>query len=95
VIVDSPPILGLADALLIGNMVKNIIVVVEAGETSRKAVIGCMKRLMAANVRPLGCILNRFHPRHIGYGYDYHYAYYYYSDGYKKKMRKRAKREAK
>lgn len=92
VIVDSPPILGLADALLIGNMVQHLLLVIEAGETSRKAVIGCVKRLMASHVRPLGCILNRFHPRHIGYGYDYHYAYYYYSEGHRKKSRKQDKK---
>jgi len=95
VIIDSPPILGLADALVIGSTVKNMVLVIEAGETARKAAVGCVKRLLTANIRPLGCILNRFHPRHIGYGYDYHYAYYYGSDdaGKKKRKSKRNKEE--
>jgi polysaccharide biosynthesis transport protein len=78
VIVDGPPVLGLADALILGNAVDRLLLVIQAGSTERSVVKTALKRLRMARVNPLGCILNKLGQKHLGYGYDYHYSYYAY-----------------
>jgi Mrp family chromosome partitioning ATPase len=78
VILDGPPILGLADALIIGNAVDRLLLVIQAGITERSVVKTAVKRLRMARVNPVGCLLNKLGQKHLGYGYDYHYSYYAY-----------------
>lgn len=78
VIVDGPPVLGLADALILGNAVDRLLLVIQAGTTERSVVKTALKRLRMARVNPVGCILNKLGQKHLGYGYDYHYSYYAY-----------------
>ncbi len=79
VIIDGPPIIGLADALVLAKLARATIFAVEAGETRIGAVEGSMKRLRDANVRILGAVLAKFGKAGsgYGYGYDYHYTYAY------------------
>jgi len=77
VIIDSPPILGLADALVIANMVDEMLLVVEAGKTRRSAAQDALKRLVAVRAKPLGCLLTKMTSHTHGYGYEY-----YYGEGY-------------
>jgi capsular exopolysaccharide synthesis family protein len=77
VIIDSPPILGLADALVIANMVDEMLLVVEAGKTRRSAAQDALKRLVAVRAKPLGCLLTKMTSHAHGYGYEY-----YYGEGY-------------
>lgn len=79
IIVDGPPILGLADAVIIANLVDKLLVVVEAGTTPRNMAIAAMKRLKSSGIKPLGVIFNKMKNDPLGYGYDY---YYYYAHGY-------------
>ncbi|WP_256998741.1 polysaccharide biosynthesis tyrosine autokinase [Nitrosococcus oceani] len=78
VIVDSPPVLGLADALILGNLVDGTLFVVAAGHTRRAFAQGAIKRLEMGHTRLLGGILNKFDSRSHGYGY--HDYYYYQGD---------------
>ena len=78
VILDGPPILGLADALILGNAVDRLLLVIQAGSTERSVVKTAVKRLRMARVNPIGCLLNKLGQKHLGYGYDYHYSYYAY-----------------
>ncbi|KFI22571.1 CpsD/CapB family tyrosine-protein kinase [Nitrosococcus oceani] len=78
VIVDSPPVLGLADALILGNLVDGTLFVVAAGHTRRAFAQGAIKRLKMGHTRLLGGILNKFDSRSHGYGY--HDYYYYQGD---------------
>jgi succinoglycan biosynthesis transport protein ExoP len=80
VIIDGPPILGLADVLVIANLVDSIILAIHAGTTRRATVQAALKRLQAVRVRPLGVILTRMRHGIHGYGYNYDY-YYSYGDG--------------
>ncbi len=81
VILDGPPVIGLADALVLANLAKGTIFVVDAGRTRYGALEGAVKRLRAANATILGAVLDRFgRPGHgygYGYSYDYHYTYSY------------------
>lgn len=81
VIVDGPPLLGLADALIIGNLSDGMLLTVEMGSTPRGYVLGALKRLRGARVHILGLVLTKLEARGGGYGY-YRSYYYYHSDYY-------------
>ena len=85
IIIDSPPILGLADALVIANLVEGMLLVVEAGKTRRSAAQDSLKRLVAVRARPLGCLLTKMTSHTHGYGYEY-----YYGEGYGSKSGNKA-----
>jgi len=79
VLIDGPPILGLADAVVIANLVEKLLLVVEAGVTPRTMARAALRRLTSVKVKPLGVIFNKMKNDPLGYGYDY---YYYYAHGY-------------
>ncbi len=81
VILDSPPLLGLADALIIGNLCEGTLLTIEMGNTPRGYALGALKRLRGARVYVLGAILTKLEARAGAYGY-YHSYYYYYHTGY-------------
>ena len=81
VIVDSPPLLGLADALIIGNLCEGTLLTVEMGGTPRGYVQGAFKRLRSARVHVLGTVLTKLAARQGAYGYSRSY-YYYHTDYY-------------
>ncbi|MFO1352890.1 MAG: polysaccharide biosynthesis tyrosine autokinase [Gammaproteobacteria bacterium] len=76
VILDCAPVLGLADALILGNLAQACILVVEAGATRRGFVQGAMKRLRSARTYVIGGVLTKIDSRLHAYGY--HQSYYYY-----------------
>ncbi len=78
VVLDCPPVLGLADALILGNITTGTVVVVEAGGTRRGYVQGAIKRLRSARTNVLGAILTKMDAKGHGYG-DYQSYYYYYA----------------
>jgi polysaccharide biosynthesis transport protein len=77
VIVDCPPVLGLADVPLIGNQVEAMIYVVQAQSVRSSLIRASIGRLLSANVNVLGVVLTKFDAKraHYGYGYDYGYGY--------------------
>lgn len=77
VVIDSPPVMGLADALLIASKVEGAIYAVEAHGTRVTHVRTALNRLAAANVRVLGCVLTKFEARKSYYGSSYEYGYSY------------------
>lgn len=80
VVLDGPPVLGLADAVILANVAQATVLVVESGGTRVGALEGAAKRLRSAQARILGAVLVK-HGRGggygYGYGYDYHYSYAY------------------
>lgn len=78
VMIDGPPVLGLADALILGNLIDGTLLVVEAGSTRVGNAQGAIKRLTHARTRLLGGILTKFDARAGSYGYSQgYYAYEY------------------
>ena len=77
VVVDSPPVMGLADAPLIAGHVEGVIYAVESHGIRTTQVRTALDRLSAANTRIFGAVLTKFEARraHYGYGYDYGYDY--------------------
>ena len=77
VIVDGPPVLGLADAPLLSRAVEATVLVLEAGRTSAAQGRHAIERLYAVRGHIIGAILSKFDVRSAGYGYGYGYEYQY------------------
>lgn len=77
VIIDSPPVMGLADAPLIASRVEGVIYAVESHGIRSSLVKTALGRLASANARVFGGVLTKFEVRkaHYGYGYEYGYGY--------------------
>lgn len=77
VIIDAPPILGLADAPLLASIAAGTLLVLGSGETRRGVVKASLKRLHFARARVIGAVLNKFNFRTASYGYGSNYGYGY------------------
>lgn len=79
VIVDSAPIFGVSDTMLLINRVHRVCMVVRARQTPRKIVIRALHMLMKGHAPLSGVVLNAMpRSRRAGYG-DPYYDYGYYS----------------
>ena len=77
VIVDTPPLGLVVDAVIIGQHTDGPIVVIEQGVIKRKILQDVVKQLRTGNVQILGAVLNKVDQVSGGY-----YKYSYYSEGY-------------
>ncbi|WP_085811390.1 GumC family protein [Sphingomonas sp. TZW2008] len=77
VVIDSPPVMGLADAPLIASQVEGVIYAVESHGIRATLVKTALSRLTSANAHVLGGVLTKFEARkaNLGYGYEYGYGY--------------------
>jgi polysaccharide biosynthesis transport protein len=77
IVIDSPPVMGLADAPLIGSRVEGVIFAVESHGIKASTVRIALGRLESLHIRVLGIVLTMFEQKraHVGYGYDYGYGY--------------------
>lgn len=71
VIVDGPPILGLADAPLLGAACRATLLVVESGKTRTRAALEAVNRLKAAENHIIGAVLTKYRHQSNTYGYNY------------------------
>ncbi len=91
VVIDGPPILGLADSPLLSTVAQATLMVVESGRTRTRAAVEAQNRLRTAGARLAGCILTRYQAQ-ASYGYGYGYGqnknqYSYVADKNDKKRR--------
>ena len=77
VVLDGPPLLGLADALLLADVAKATLFVVAANTARRGGVEAGMKRLQHARANVLGMVLSKYDITRANYGYGYGYGYSY------------------
>lgn len=80
VIIDTPPILAVTDANIIGQHCGVTFLVVRHGKNTVKEIEVSYKRFMQSNVPVKGAILNAVEKKTAGYGYgynSYNYAYDY------------------
>ncbi|MCD9032834.1 polysaccharide biosynthesis tyrosine autokinase [Luteimonas sp. Y-2-2-4F] len=77
VIIDGPPVLGIADAPILSNLVGGTLLVVQSGKTRIKPAQTALKRLAASRAHVIGGLLTHHDAKVAGYGYDYesYYAY--------------------
>jgi capsular exopolysaccharide synthesis family protein len=78
VIVDSPPVGVVADAVVMSTHVDGTVVVVKAGRTSREVARKGIRQLRDVNANVLGAVLNDVDlQKHGQYAYYQQYGYYY------------------
>ena len=75
VIVDSPPVLSVADARLLGQEVDGVLFVVSAQQVSRVALKKAKESLDLVGVRVIGTVLNKKKLSKSENYYYYHYGY--------------------
>jgi succinoglycan biosynthesis transport protein ExoP len=77
VIVDSPPVIGLADAPLVAAAVQSVVYAVEARSIQAGTVRVALDRLRTAQANVIGAVLTKFEAKRSTLGYDYDYGYGY------------------
>jgi Mrp family chromosome partitioning ATPase len=77
VIVDSPPVIGLADAPLVAAAVEGVVYAVEARSVPGGAARNALARLRSSQARILGAVLTKFEARKGAQGFDYGYGFDY------------------
>ena len=81
VIIDSPPLGVVIDAVIIGQYSDGAVIVIEQGVIKRKVVQDVIKQLKKGEVRILGAVLNKVAECIGAYGsYEYKYSYSYYGE---------------
>lgn len=83
VLIDTPPMMHLADARIVGSLVDGVVLVVRSNQTSRQCAISVKERLAEDGIPMFGVVLNDWNPNAAGYyGYESYAQYYksYYGD---------------
>jgi capsular exopolysaccharide synthesis family protein len=75
VVIDSPPVLGIADAPILANAVAGTLFIVRSGSSRIKTSQLAVKRLHAARARLIGGVLTQHDVRVSGYSYGGYYGY--------------------
>lgn len=79
VILDGPPVIAVADAIVLGHQTDGVVLCVKGGSTSRDAVIRSRDKLLRSGVRVLGVVINNLSEDAAGYGKRYGYEESYYA----------------
>lgn len=71
IVIDGPPVMGLADAPILANATAGTIFVVGSGQGRRAIVRGAIRRLRMSRATVIGSVLTKFDARASGYGQEY------------------------
>lgn len=98
ILIDSPPVIGLADTPLLSRMSDGVIFVVEASRAHHGQVKSAIRRMRNHGAKVLGAIVSKYDAQTSGYGYHYGYGYgygygYNYGYGYGQNDRKDGAKE--
>ena len=77
VLIDSAPLLGLADAPLIARRVEGVVFTIEANSTRTRMIATSLMRLRMSGAKLFGAIVTKVGVRNQAYGYGYGYGYGY------------------
>lgn len=82
VVIDSPPVIAVTDAVVLSTLVDSVVVVTEAGRTQRTPLRQSVNQLREVKANLVGVVLNRLPSRGPdGYYYYYYRNSYYLEDG--------------
>jgi len=81
VIVDTPPLLAVTDAAVLGSMVDGVVLCLHAGRVQRGEARASSDRLRVSGARVLGTVLNRYVAGKGGDDKHYYYYYQYHAYG--------------
>ena len=76
ILIDSPPVLAVADATVLASQMDGVVLVVHSGKSRTEAIREAKGQLLKGNANIIGVVLNQVN---MNSG-DYQYYYYYASD---------------
>jgi succinoglycan biosynthesis transport protein ExoP len=77
IIIDAPPVLGLADALILAKFSEGVLYVAQANNLKIRAMLNALNRLRSANTSIFGVLVTKLDKRNAVYGYGDGYGYGY------------------
>lgn len=83
ILLDSPPILAVADPLILAPKLDGVVLVYKVGKTARSVILRAKTQLQEVNAKLVGVVLNNISPEvELYYGYYQRYKYYkkYYGE---------------
>jgi len=81
-VLDSPPVLSVTDAMLLATHVDTALLVAGARSTRRDLIVKAYHTLRRRGVDVIGAVLNKVRQSDLGYYYShYYYGYYYGTPG--------------
>jgi capsular exopolysaccharide synthesis family protein len=76
IFIDAPPLMGIQDAILLGEHADGLLLVAWGGKTPRKVIEKAKAEIEKFNIKLFGLILNNVNLRRFSYAYSsYHYKY--------------------
>lgn len=75
VLIDTPPVMPVTDALIVSRFVDGMILVIASAEIKVEMARDVKNQLINAGANILGVVLNKVRSEHHGYGYGYYYYY--------------------
>lgn len=94
IVVDLPPVLAAADALIVSKYIDGLVLAIRAGKTQKPSLKVTYENIVTSSSKLLGTVINGISEKHMGY-YYYYYYYYYSKDGKKRKVSRRRKQVTK
>jgi non-specific protein-tyrosine kinase len=76
VIFDSPPVLVVADSVILGSYVDGVIIISDVGRTRSAELKRSVEELQRGRANVVGVVLNRVSSRASGYYYNHNYYYH-------------------
>ncbi|MEW6584865.1 MAG: polysaccharide biosynthesis tyrosine autokinase [Nitrospirota bacterium] len=81
IVIDTPPVLGISDPLIVSQKADGVIMVVRSGKTPKEAAQEARRLLAGVNAKILGVVLNSMDQAAFRYSnYHNYYRYYYTHD---------------
>lgn len=80
IVIDTPPVLGISDPLIVSQHTDGVIMVVKSGNTPKEAAQEARRLLESVNAKILGVVLNSIEQSAMRYSYHYNYYKYYYTN---------------
>ncbi len=75
ILIDSAPMLALADAVELARVVDGVVYVIESDRIKVRAIENALNRLTRTGARVYGAIVTKLDSNSVGYGYGYGYKY--------------------
>ena len=92
ILIDCPPVMAVSESATLASMAEGVILVIWAGQTSKKLVQLTAQLLQSRGARIMGCVLNNLDFGRVGYYYySTYYGYYSYDYYYDRKGPEKAK----
>jgi capsular exopolysaccharide synthesis family protein len=83
VLLDTPPVLPVTDAVVLGRMCDGVVLVVRGQKTPIDLVAACRDRLLRSRARIIGAVLNALDLSTGDYEKHYRYYYSYYAEDHR------------